>query len=67
MSLEMLRAHGTEPAAKPPAETMARLIGCWDSGGQRLSERTGKRFTRLFQEAKHTQLTDRRRLARRLD
>ena len=29
---------------------MAGLIGCWESGGARLSERTGERFARLLQE-----------------
>lgn len=66
-ALEMLRARGDRVAAKPPAETMAGLIGCWDSGGARLSERTGERFARLLQEGKHAQRTGRRRPARRAD
>jgi len=40
---------------------MAGLIGCWDSGGARLSERTGERFARLLQEEKHPERTARRR------
>jgi Arc/MetJ-type ribon-helix-helix transcriptional regulator len=64
-ALETLRARGTQGTAKPPAETMAGLIGCWDSGGARLSERTGEHFARLLQEAKHAQRTGRRRPARR--
>ena len=66
-ALEMLRAHGTRIAVKRPAEAMAGLIGCWDSSGARLSERTGERFARLLQEVKHAQCTGRRRPARRVD
>ncbi len=66
-ALELLSARGAGAAAKPPSETMARLIGCWDSGGQRLSERTGERFARLLQEAKHAQRAGRRRSTRRVD
>ena len=66
-ALETLRARGTHGTAKPPAKTMARLIGCWDSGGARLSERTGERFARLLREDKHAQRTGRRRPARRAD
>jgi Arc/MetJ-type ribon-helix-helix transcriptional regulator len=66
-ALETLRTRGAHGAAKPPAKTMARLIGCWDSGGARLSERTGERFAQLLQERKHVQRTDRRRPARRAD
>jgi hypothetical protein len=64
-ALETLRTRGSRGAVKPPAETMADLIGCWDSGGARLSERTGERFARLLQEGKHAQRTGRRRPARR--
>jgi hypothetical protein len=64
-ALEILRERGTP--VKPPAETMAGLIGCWDSGGARLSERTGERFARLVQEGKHAQRSGRRRPARRVD
>ena len=66
-ALETLRARGSQRAAKSPAETMAGLIGCWDSGGARLSERTGERFARLLQEGKHAPRTGRRRPARRAD
>jgi hypothetical protein len=66
-ALETLRARGVHGAAKPPAKTLVRLIGCWDSGGARLSERTGERFARLLQEDKHAQRTGRRRPARRAD
>jgi Arc/MetJ-type ribon-helix-helix transcriptional regulator len=66
-ALETLRARGAHGAATPPAKTMARLIGCWDSGGARLSERTGERFAQLLQERKDAQRTDRRRPARRAD
>lgn len=66
-ALETLRARGSHRVAEPPAKTMARLIGCWDSGGARLSERTGERFAQLLQEGKQAQRTDRRRPARRAD
>src|SRR5713101_8286372 len=65
-ALDTLRALGTQGAATPPAETMAGLIGCWDSGGARLSERTGERFARLLKQGKHAQRTGRRRPARRV-
>jgi len=66
-ALETLRARLARGAVKPPTKTMAHLIGCWDSGGARLSERTGERFARLLQEGKHAQRTGRRRPARRAD
>jgi hypothetical protein len=66
-ALEALVARGARRAATPPAETMANLIGCWDSGGARLSERTGERFAQLLQEGKHAQRIGRRRPARRTD
>jgi Arc/MetJ-type ribon-helix-helix transcriptional regulator len=64
-ALETLRARGSRLVVKRPAEVMAALIGCWDSGGARLSERTGERFARLLQEGKHAPRTGRRRPARR--
>ena len=66
-ALEVLRTRTNRGPVKPPAEAMADLIGCWDSGGARLSERTGERFARLLQEIKHAQRTGRRRSARRAD
>jgi hypothetical protein len=66
-ALETLRARAIRRRVKSPAETMARLIGCWDSGGQRLSEHTGEHFARLLQERKHAQRSGRRRSARRAD
>lgn len=66
-ALEALVTRRARGGATPPAETMANLIGCWDSGGARLSERTGERFAQLLQEIKHAQRTSRRRPARRTD
>ena len=66
-ALDTLRARGAQGAAKPPAKTMARLIGCWDGGGARLSERTGERFAQLLRERKHAKRTDQRRPTRRAD
>jgi predicted transcriptional regulator len=66
-ALETLRSRGTQVVVKKPAEIMAGLIGCWDSGGAGLSERTGERFARLLHERKHAQRIGRRRPARRAD
>lgn len=66
-ALETLRARSAGAVLPSPAETMAGLIGCWDSGGMRLSERTGERFARLLQERNHARRTGRRRPARRAD
>ena len=60
-------ARAPRVKTKPPAEAMAGLIGCWDSGGARLSERTGERFAQLLKQGKHAQRTGRRRPARRAD
>ena len=65
-ALEAMREQGAIAAA-PPAEAIAHLIGCWDSGGMRLSERTGDRFAQLLREAKNGHRPDRRRTARRAD
>lgn len=62
-ALEALRKQGARPATRP-AEAMAHLIGCWNSGGMRLSERTGERFTRMLEEQRHEHHTGRRRSAR---
>jgi Ribbon-helix-helix protein, copG family len=64
-ALETFRRQGAGPSAAPPAETMSDLIGCWDSGGMRLSERTGERFTRLLREKKYDHRAGGRRPARR--
>jgi len=66
-ALEALRKEETQPKAVSPAETMAHLIGCWDSGGMKLSERTGDRFALLLQESKDDHRTGGRRTARRAD
>ena len=66
-ALEAFRKEETRSKAVVPSETMAHLIGCWDSGGMKLSERTGDRFARLLQESKNDQHTGGRRTARRFD
>jgi hypothetical protein len=66
-ALAALREQGARPSAGSPSEVMAHLIGCWDSGGMRLSERTGERFARLLREKKHANRTGRRRSTRRAD
>lgn len=66
-ALEALREHGVRRPAVPPAEAMAHLIGCWDSGGKRLSERTGERFAQLLREKSNGHHASRRRAAGRSD
>lgn len=66
-ALEALRKRGARRAAVPPAEAMAHLIGCWDSGGKRLSERTGERFAQLLREKSNGHHASRRRSAGRSD
>jgi len=66
-ALEALREQGVRRAAMAPAEAMADLIGCWDSGGQRLSERTGERFAQLLRGKRDGHRAGRRRAARRAD
>jgi Arc/MetJ-type ribon-helix-helix transcriptional regulator len=57
--------HLREQEIASPAETLAHLIGCWDSGGQQLSERTGERFARLLKEQRDDGNSRGRRAARR--
>jgi hypothetical protein len=64
-AIQSLHKQATQGHLPAPAEAMAQLIGCWDSGGMRLSERTGERFAQLLQERKHDQRPGRRRSARR--
>jgi hypothetical protein len=66
-ALATLREQGARPSAAAPAAAMAHLIGCWDSGGMRLSERTGERFAQLLRERKYANRAGRRRSTRRAD
>ncbi len=66
-ALEALREENAGRTVGSPAEAMARLIGCWDSGGKRLSERTGERFAQLLREKSNDRHAGRRRPARRSD
>jgi hypothetical protein len=66
-ALEALRKGEARPPTAPPAQTMAHLIGCWDSGGMKLSERTGERFARLLRQRKNDHRIGGRRPARRAD
>ena len=66
-ALETLRGRDSRVVSKKPIEAMAGLIGCWDSGGMRLSERTGERFAQLLKEGRHAQRTGRRRPPRRVN
>jgi len=64
-ALESLREQANRRAPVPPANAMAHLLGCWDSGGMRLSERTGERFAQLLLEKSNGHRIGRRRAARR--
>ncbi|MGH7836990.1 MAG: ribbon-helix-helix protein, CopG family [Steroidobacteraceae bacterium] len=69
-ALEALRRKATGTSTTPPAKALAHLIGCWDSGGLRLSERTGSQFARILREKRQNadaQRVGRRRPARRTD
>ncbi len=66
-ALAALGKRKTRPSRATPYELMAHLIGSGDSGGMRLSERTGERFARMLQEEKHAKRTGRRRSTRRTD
>ena len=65
LALQNYRQQNELPLSASPAQRMAHLIGCWDGGGEALSERTGERFARLLQEIKHDHRTGRRRPTRR--
>ena len=52
---QLAQAEGAGRPAATAYEAMEHAFGCWDSGGARLSERTGERFRAL--------LTDRLRKA----
>ena len=66
-ALIALVEQGKRTSPRAPAEAMAHLIGCWDSGGMRLSERTGERFAALLREKQHAHRTGRRRPVSRAD
>jgi hypothetical protein len=51
----------------PPAQAMADVIGCWDSGGMNLSEDTGQKFSDLLRAKRNVSRSGRRRPARRSD
>jgi hypothetical protein len=46
--VEFARREAAGNGARTAYDTMAHLIGCFDSGGQRLSEKTGARFATLL-------------------
>jgi Arc/MetJ-type ribon-helix-helix transcriptional regulator len=66
-ALETLRSQSARRKAAPPAEAMAHLIGCWDSGGKRLSERTGEHFAQMLRGKTNGRHAGRRRSAGRPD
>jgi hypothetical protein len=66
-ALEAFRKKEIRPKGVSPSETMTHLIGCWDSGGMKLSERTGERFARLLQESRNDHRTGGRRTNHRAD
>lgn len=66
-ALKTLRARGEDLSTPPPSQAMAKMIGCWDSGGLRLSERTGERFAHMLAEKKDVHRPHRRGAPRRSD
>lgn len=62
-ALELWRKRWSSET-KRPAELMAGLIGSWDSGGMRLSERTGERFAEFLKERRHGNSAGGRRATR---
>jgi predicted DNA-binding protein len=67
-ALEALRERGPLETTPRPAELMADFIGCWDSGGLNLSERTGERFAQIVREKRaRVYRLNRRRPARRVE
>jgi hypothetical protein len=50
-AITTLARHETgDRSARPFHEALAHLLGCADSGGARLSEETGRKFTRLVRQ-----------------
>jgi hypothetical protein len=48
VALQALRSRERRRRPVRPFELVSNLIGSWDSGGQRLSERTGRRFAQTL-------------------
>ena len=63
-ALNALRQHEAKRPTRTAAELLAPMIGCWDSGGLNLSERTGERFAEILKE-KYAERARRRRSPRR--
>jgi Ribbon-helix-helix protein, copG family len=64
-ALAALREHERNNSGAPLSVRLARIIGSGDSGGMRLSERTGERFTQMLLEERNAKRTRRRRTTRR--
>ncbi|MGH7815357.1 MAG: ribbon-helix-helix protein, CopG family [Candidatus Binataceae bacterium] len=47
-ALTTLGERESRSSTAHPSQSMAHVIGCWDSGGLRLSERAGEQFARLL-------------------
>ncbi|RMH38246.1 MAG: ribbon-helix-helix protein, CopG family [Nitrospirae bacterium] len=53
-AIELLLKHSTgQEPSKRPYELIAHLIGCVDSRGAKLSEKTGEKFAALLRENAH--------------
>ena len=65
-ALEALRDEDNKPEPRP-SEAMAHIIGSWDSGGLRFSERTGEHFAKLLQAQNQAHDTHRHPTAGRAD
>ena len=55
---------GRKQRTLPPAQAISEVIGCWDSGGMRLSENTGQKFFDLLQAERDVSRSGRRRPTR---
>ena len=64
-ALAALRKQSANISEVPLRVRLAHLIGSGDSGGMRLSERTGERFTQMLLEERNAKRTRRRRTSRR--
>ena len=50
--VEFARHEAGADRSETARDALAHLIGCFDSGGSRLSERTGAQFAALLQQKK---------------
>jgi predicted DNA-binding protein len=58
-AIRRLGAEETTETSGSAYEAMEHHLGCWDSGGARLSERTGRTFTALLRARRGQRRTSR--------